>query len=72
MKQTVNHRIISPPTFHACGGDRRAVITEHMISVPLDRSNLPPNSIGSKDDQRIDVYFSIVELIQTFEEEAFF
>ena len=48
-----NHRMIAPPTFHACGEGRRFVVTEHLLSVPLYRD--VPRS------PRIDLFFSIVE-----------
>ena len=49
-----NHRMIAPPTFHACGGEGRClVVTEHLIALPLYRD--VPRS------PRIDVFFSIVE-----------
>lgn len=48
-----NHRMIGPPTFHACGEGRRVVVTEHLLSVPLYR-DIPRSP-------RIDVFFSIVE-----------
>lgn len=56
LQQERNHRLIAPPTFHACGEDRVVAVTEHLISVPVfwtDESN----------SQRIDVYFSIVETV---------
>ena len=34
MKEYRNHRIISPPAIHPCG-NKRAMVTEHRISVPL-------------------------------------
>lgn len=34
MKKYRNHRIISPPAIHPCG-NKRAMVTEHRISVPL-------------------------------------
>lgn len=60
------HRIIHPPTFHACREGRRVVVTEHMLSLPLYR---PVGFIdGSVQEdhyhqERIDVYFCIVEKI---------
>jgi hypothetical protein len=70
MKQKINHRIISPPTFHACGDGRRAVITEHFISVPVKYVNEKGEKI--EDSNSIDVYFSIVDLVSTPEDESFF
>ena len=73
MKQKRNHRIIQPPTFHACGEDRRAVITEHVISVPLNHDQQKSNEIDFDSQERmVDVYFSVVELIKSPEEERFF
>lgn len=70
MDQKVNHRIISPPAFHAVGDGRRVVVTEHKISVPLDRYN-PPADPKDKEPM-VDVYFSIVELVTTSVQESFF
>jgi len=73
MKQKLNHRIIAPPTFHACGEDRCAVITEHLIAVPLNHiaSQNKPKEID-RAELMINVYFSVVDLISTPEEELFF
>ena len=35
MKDYCNHRIIHPPSLHPCGDNRRMVVTEHKIAVPL-------------------------------------
>lgn len=35
MKDYRNHRIISPPAIHPCGENRRMMVTEHKIGVPL-------------------------------------
>jgi len=70
MEQKINHRIVSPPTFHAVSEGRRAVITEHKLCVPLDRGN-PPADPKAKEPM-VDIYFSIVELVTVPEEEAFF
>lgn len=55
MKE-LNHRMVAPPAFHACGDARQVVVTEHFLSVPTyrDREETP----------RLDVYFSIVECVQ--------
>lgn len=66
----LNHRIISTPIFHAVGEGRRCVITEHKISVPLDRYNPPANPLD--EEPMIDLYFSIVELVTNSEQENFF
>lgn len=39
MKEYRNHRIIAPPAIHPCG-NKRAMVTEHCISVPLDHVDL--------------------------------
>ncbi len=53
LQQERNHRIVSPPAFHACGGGRQIVVTEHRLSVPL----LPSETKSP----RIDLAFTIVE-----------
>ena len=40
MKDYRNHRLISPPALHPCGDGRRAMVTEHRISVPLLHDDL--------------------------------
>ena len=76
MKQKVNHRIISPPVFHPCGEGRRAVVTEHFISVPLEYFDKEGNKIDDTNPdsnvEYIDVYFSIVDLVSSDEDEKFF
>ena len=69
----MNHRIITPPTFHPCGAGRRAVVTEHKLSVPLVRTktNNKDDDDDSSDD-RIDVFFTIVDLVTTPQQESFF
>ena len=69
-EQKVNHRMISTPVFHAVGEGRRCVITEHKISVPLDRYNPPSKPLD--EEPMIDIYFSIVELITNENQEKFF
>jgi len=54
-EQQFNHRMITPPAVHACGENRCLAVTEHMISVPLDREK--PRSA------RIDLYFTVVEKV---------
>jgi len=49
-----NHRIISPPAVHSVD-THRVVVTEHKISVPLD--------YDGSNQERIDVYFTIVEKV---------
>ena len=58
MKQERNHRILCPPAFHAGGKSQVIVVSEHKISVPVDR-----NSVG-QDSQRIDIFFSVVEILK--------
>ncbi len=70
IEQKMNHRMISPPTFHAVADGRRAVVTEHKLSMPLDRYNPPADE--KSPEPMVDVYFSIVELVTKPEEEAFF
>ncbi len=70
MRQKINHRIVSPPTFHACEEGRRAVITEHFISVPLRYYN--EDGVKIDDSETIDVYFSIIDLITSTDDEKFF
>lgn len=56
LQQERNHRITSPPAFHACGSGRQIVVTEHLLSVPL----LSPDSKAP----RLDLAFSIVEEVK--------
>lgn len=75
INQKINHRIVSPPTFHPCGEGRRAVVTEHFISVPLQYKENDKKGIDDvidNDEESIDVYFSVVDLVTTPEEESFF
>lgn len=55
MQQERNHRILCPPAFHTGADSQLVAVTEHMISVPINRGG------GSK---RIDLYFSIVEILK--------
>ncbi len=59
MKQERNHRILCPPAFHAGGKSQVIVVSEHKISVPVDR-----NSSVGQDSQRIDIFFSVVEILK--------
>jgi hypothetical protein len=54
-QQERNHRILSPPTFHACGSERQIVVTEHRLSIPVYRPDTNP---------RIDLAFTIVEEVK--------
>ena len=56
MKKVLNHRIVAPPSFHACGDGRQVAVTEHFLSLPIYHAR--PNS------PRLDVYFSIVECVR--------
>lgn len=64
MQQERNHRIISPPAFHTCANNQVAAVTEHKISVPLQRGS---TSIEKQQDdvvkKRLDLYFAVVEII---------
>jgi hypothetical protein len=51
--QQQNHRIVAPPTFHACG-NKQIVVTEHRVSVPIYRQD-------PKTSPRMDLAFSIAE-----------
>ena len=59
-KGTQNHRMIAPPTFHACGEGRQLVVTEHMLPVPLYRTRKESTSSSS-----IDIYFTVVEKVNS-------
>ncbi|KAL3799332.1 hypothetical protein ACHAW5_001269 [Stephanodiscus triporus] len=48
MSDYRNHRIVGPPALHPCGdGKRRAMVTEHMIAVPLLHVDLGGSSPSS-------------------------
>jgi hypothetical protein len=59
------HRVIFPAAFHACGGGRQIVVTEHRISVPVYRTAGQQATTTSTSTATttpcIDVAFSIVE-----------
>eukprot|EP00934_Nitzschia_sp_Nitz4_P003908 Nitzschia sp. Nitz4//scaffold323_size20210//283//1953//NITZ4_008690-RA/size20210-processed-gene-0.9-mRNA-1//-1//CDS//3329547861//3898//frame0 len=56
LQKERNHRIVSPPTLFGCQDDRGTMaITEHKLSVPLKYNATDASQ------QRIDVYFSIVD-----------
>ena len=63
VQQERNHRIVSPPTFHACGNERQIVVTEHRLSIPIFRPEKNP---------RIDLAFTIVEEIKDEASRKFF
>lgn len=56
MQQERNHRIVSPPTFHACGNERQIVVTEHRLSIPVYQPD--------QKTPRIDLAFTIVEEVK--------
>ncbi len=78
LQQQRNHRIVSPPTFHPCGDDRVVVSTEHYISVPVFRSiNDDPTKDKNMENtqhknERMDVYFCIVETVTSEASRQFF
>ena len=63
-EQQKNHRIVEPPTFHACGNGRQIVVTEHRMSVPIFRT--------TDDTSRIDIAFAVVEEVKTEASKKFF
>lgn len=63
LQQERNHRLISTPALHAAGEDRLVAVTEHIISVPLRYATTSNNDPQSQ--QRIDVYFTIVEKVES-------
>lgn len=54
--QQQNHRIVAPPAFHACG-NKQIVVTEHRVSVPINRQD-------PKTSPRMDLAFSIAEEVK--------
>jgi hypothetical protein len=66
MQAQRNHRIVEPPTFHACGANRQVVVTEHLISLPVDRSSTTTTV------ERMDVAFCIVEEVKNDSTQKFF
>jgi hypothetical protein len=71
LEKERNHRIINPPALHYSADDGAGpfVVTEHVISVPL---RYVDDTASSSSSPRIDVYFSIVELVSTPEQRVFF
>jgi hypothetical protein len=67
LQRERNHRLISPPTFHACGEDRLVASTEHIISVPIWKDGGRSQMMT----QRIDVYFCVVETVVSEETRRF-
>jgi hypothetical protein len=53
--QGINHRMLTPPAFHACGENRCVAVTEHEISVPVFRTG--------QNSARINIYFSVAEKV---------
>ena len=78
--------MIHPPSFHACG-EKRMMVTEHVVSVPLSYPDLEsPQGKGSEalpritlvdrlgidtSAPKIDVYFTIVEMCTSHSSEEF-
>ena len=63
-KVKLDHRIITPPVLHPCGDGRIVAVTEHRISVPLvhDFVNIG-NSENNKESSRVDLFFSVIDLV---------
>ena len=63
-KVKLDHRIITPPVLHPCGDGRIVAVTEHRISVPLvhDFVNIG-NSENDKESSRVDLFFSVIDLV---------
>jgi len=94
MRDYRRHRIADPPSLHPCGDDRRMMVTEHRIRVPLNHSDfgegaargsgggiVPVDGIADKfyngdvdlvQSPTVDVYFTIIELVSSSQDEAFF
>ena len=77
IREQRNHRIVSPPTFYPSGEEQRSiVITEHLISVPLQTTSINKNNttddIFTTNQQMIDVFFTVTETLDNEAEEAFF
>ena len=68
LKKRINHRIISSPTFHSCGGSQPMMVTEHKISVPLHRTGAGDKN---EDEETVDVFFTIAEKVKA-DDEVFF
>jgi len=48
MKDYRNHRIINPPALHPCGdNNKRMMVTEHKVAVPLYHSDLEEASTST-------------------------
>jgi hypothetical protein len=71
MQALRNHRIVEPPTFHACGATRQVVVTEHRISLPVDRSTTTA-ALNDRTAERMDVAFCIVEEVKNDATKKFF
>jgi hypothetical protein len=67
LQQERNHRMISPPIFHACGEDQLVASTEHFVSVPVWKDGVS----RQKTEQRIDIYFCIIETVVSEETRRF-
>jgi pimeloyl-ACP methyl ester carboxylesterase len=64
-QQERDHRVVAPVTFHACGDDTVVAVTEHKLSVPLlrEKDSTSENSFAA--GERIDVFFTVAEKIQS-------
>lgn len=63
LESTRNHRIIAPVTFHTTSVQEQLAVTEHLLSVPLSHAD----SEDSNNKDRIDVFFTIVEKVDSEE-----
>mmetsp|Transcript_36477 Transcript_36477/g.67042 ORF Transcript_36477/g.67042 Transcript_36477/m.67042 type:complete len:654 (+) Transcript_36477:479-2440(+) len=52
MKDYRNHRIINPPAIHPCGDNKRMMVTEHKMAVPLDHPDLESAAASSSDNNK--------------------
>jgi hypothetical protein len=60
-----DHRLLAAPVFHPCGANKVAVVTEHSISVPLHYNQ------NQNTDDRIDIFFTLVEPLKSQQDETF-
>lgn len=66
LEQERNHRMINPPALHPSpDGKTLFAVTEHVVSVPLSYEQ-------AQDIPRLDIYFSIVEVVNTSAKRSFF
>mmetsp|Transcript_17631 Transcript_17631/g.20296 ORF Transcript_17631/g.20296 Transcript_17631/m.20296 type:complete len:593 (-) Transcript_17631:85-1863(-) len=69
-RKELNHRLVSPPSFHACGDGRTVVVTEHRISVLTHRSN--NGAADVEINAKLDVFFTVSEIIENESDDYFF